>query len=250
MVQELPRRTSSSGPALIRLLARLNEADILEPGPSLPDRLGQWLDWADAIALAAALNGSAPSVEAGGEDPAACAGQSDYDRVKAELQRAIASVNAPPVLRQRAPRAAVVQGGLKAAEAAEFATYRRRYVSLQQAMEAGITNLRCRLRGKLAAKAPEMAGLAGVDAAMEQALNEREYRLLAGVPALLEARFERLRQTALAAPSQDAPSARSPAADSGAWLDVFDKDMRSVLLAELHIRLQAVEGLLAALRAC
>jgi hypothetical protein len=35
----------------------------------------------------------------------------------------------------------------------------------------------------------------------------------------------------------------------GAWLDAFRKDMRSVLLAELDIRFQPVEGLLSALRA-
>lgn len=40
-----------------------------------------------------------------------------------------------------------------------------------------------------------------------------------------------------------------PAVTPGAWLDVFRKDMRSVLLAELDVRLQPVEGLLAALRA-
>ena len=33
------------------------------------------------------------------------------------------------------------------------------------------------------------------------------------------------------------------------WLTTFRKDMRSVLLAELDIRLQPIEGLLAALRA-
>jgi len=52
------------------------------------------------------------------------------------------------------------------------------------------------------------------------------------------------------APAQPAPAAPSTAAPvtPGAWLDVFRKDMRSVLLAELDVRLQPVEGLLAALR--
>ena len=34
---------------------------------------------------------------------------------------------------------------------------------------------------------------------------------------------------------------------TGAWLDVFRKDIQSVLLAELDLRFQPVEGLLAAL---
>lgn len=46
-----------------------------------------------------------------------------------------------------------------------------------------------------------------------------------------------------------APQPALPAPTPGAWLETFRKDMRSVLLAELDIRLQPVEGLLAALRA-
>lgn len=248
MVQELPRRTSSSGPALIRLLARLNDADILEPRQSLPDRLSQWLGWTDAIALAAALNGSSPAATAS-EAESGSEGRSAYLRVKTELKGAIIGINAPPAIRSRGHRAAPVQGDSKSAQAVEFATYRRRYISLQQTMEAAIGNLRSRLRGMLACQ-PGMAGLASVDAAMEQALNEREYRLLAGLPALLEARFERLRQAGQAAPADEAVLPPSPAGGASAWLDVFHKDMQSVLLAELDIRLQPVEGMLAALRAC
>jgi hypothetical protein len=40
----------------------------------------------------------------------------------------------------------------------------------------------------------------------------------------------------------------TPALAPGAWLDVFRKDAQSVLLAELDLRFQPVEGLLAALR--
>jgi hypothetical protein len=48
----------------------------------------------------------------------------------------------------------------------------------------------------------------------------------------------------------EAPEASEDAAPvtPGAWLDVFRKDMQSVLLAELEVRFQPVEGLLAALR--
>jgi hypothetical protein len=42
--------------------------------------------------------------------------------------------------------------------------------------------------------------------------------------------------------------AAAPAITAGAWLDTFRADMRAVLLAELDVRLQPVEGLLAALR--
>jgi hypothetical protein len=107
-----------------------------------------------------------------------------------------------------------------------------------------------------------MARLAVVDAVMERALSERERNLLAAVPVLLAGHFERLRaaeQATLAAAesaeaAESADAARSSAASTpaaptpGAWLNVFRKDMQSVLLAELDVRLQPVEGLLAALR--
>jgi hypothetical protein len=106
----------------------------------------------------------------------------------------------------------------------------------------------------LAAKTPAMARLAVVDAVMERALSERERSLLAAVPGLLAGHFERLReaeQQALAGAEASADAATAaPAAPirPGAWLDAFRKDMQSVLLAELDVRLQPVEGLLAALR--
>jgi hypothetical protein len=77
-----------------------------------------------------------------------------------------------------------------------------------------------------------MARLAAVDVVMEQVLGAQERSLLAGVPALLETHFKRLRQ---AAPD--------------AWLDRFRRDAREVLLAELDLRFQPVDGLLEALRA-
>jgi hypothetical protein len=125
-------------------------------------------------------------------------------------------------------------------------------------METGIANLRGRLRGMLAAKTPAMARLAVVDAVMERALGERERNLLGAVPGMLAGPFERLREAelqALAAAVADSDATEAPEASEdaapitpGAWLDVFRKDMQSVLLAELEVRFQPVEGLLAALR--
>lgn len=50
------------------------------------------------------------------------------------------------------------------------------------------------------------------------------------------------------APALDAAPTPAQTVAPNAWLDVFRKDMQSVLLAELDVRLQPVEGLLAALR--
>ena len=145
---------------------------------------------------------------------------------------------------------------------ADYAVFRQRYLAQQQSMETAVGNLRGRLRGMLATRTPAMARLAVVDAVMERALGERERNLLGTLPGLLAGHFERLRDASQkaalvdgadhvdhvdqAATARDAASAAPAAPD--AWLDVFRKDMQSVLLAELEVRLQPVEGLLAALR--
>ena len=217
MVQAL-QRTAVRGPTFIRLLARLTDADVPASRQTLPDRLSQWLDWAHALALSTALDGrpthdpEGPSV--GSEDEEECA------RLRASLAQAVAS---DPVLAPATPA--------EDDAAIEYTVFRQRYLTLQRRMQAGTGHLRGRLRDMLARQSVDMARLAEVDAVMELALSPREQMLLAAVPALLGEHFERLR-----------------AAAPAGWLEGFRKDMQSVLLAELDVRFQPVEGLLAALR--
>jgi Protein of unknown function (DUF3348) len=60
---------------------------------------------------------------------------------------------------------------------------------------------------------------------------------------VLEKHFGRLRQAEPAAPALPDGGVRP-----GTWLEIFGKDMRAVLLAELDLRFQPLEGLLEALR--
>lgn len=115
-------------------------------------------------------------------------------------------------------------------------------------MEASISALRGRLRATLASISPDMARLAAVDAVMEQVLGEHERSLLSTVPVLLAKHFERLHRANHAAQADTQVPAEHRGVQPEAWLDAFCKDMQSVLLAELDIRLQPVEGLLEALR--
>jgi hypothetical protein len=249
MVQ-VPQRTALSGPALIRLLARLTDLDVPESSQSLSDRLSQWLGWTDAIALSTALNGNAPATGAGARAVSASAEAKECVRVRSSLASAITSDSTFAPARQR--RFAQSQRESVVTEAPlEYAVFRQRYLSLQQSMETGVVNLRSRLRAMLAARTPAMARLAVVDAVMERALSPRERSLLACVPELLGGHFERLRLAEQAAQAQADGHANgdSPAVTSGAWLEVFRKDAQSVLLAELDVRFQPAEGLLAALRA-
>ncbi|CAE6738762.1 DUF3348 domain-containing protein [Paraburkholderia haematera] len=250
MVQ-VPQRTAFSGPALIRLLARLTDVDVPESSQSLSDRLSQWLGWTDAIALSSALNNNPPAVAAGARafsdtEERECA------RVRTSLANAIVGDSVFAAARRSGPAAQTLAQGASMDAPVDYAVFRQRYLSMQQTMETGIGNLRGRLRALLAARTPAMARLAVVDAVMERALSERERSLLAAVPGLLAGHFERLRQAeqrTLAEASADAMTAAAATpATPGAWLDQFRKDMQSVLLAELDVRLQPVDGLLAALR--
>jgi hypothetical protein len=244
------------GPTFIRLLARLAEADVAAPGQSLPDQLGQWLDWKHALSLAAALDGQAAMPEAAAPMP---------DDLHAECARArevlATAIEDDPLLAPGAP--APAEPG--------YDVFRQACLARQRAMQATVGRLRGKLRDALAqpvARPPQgrqdpqgpqvprgpqgrhsresgndagcavppdsrMARLAEVDAVMEAALTPREHALLAKVPELLGRRFERLRAAGHASPT---------------WLDGFRRDMRSVLLAELDLRFQPVDALLAALR--
>ncbi|WP_174938483.1 DUF3348 domain-containing protein [Burkholderia lata] len=260
MVQA-PPRPALSGPALVRLLARLADADVAESRQTLSDRLSQWLGWTDAITLSSALSASPPGVAAGvrGYDA-----ERDCARVRHELAQAITATNRPRA--RRRPGDPPPPG----ADTADFADFRQRYLSLQQDMETAIGQLRGRLRVAVAARSSGMARLATLDAIMERVLGARERSLLSPIPALLGTRFGRLRDAerqALADAESAAAAAATadPAADGavvtdgaaiaaiaaivpGAWLDTFRDEMQSILLAELEVRFQTVDGLLAALR--
>jgi hypothetical protein len=227
MVQ-VPRRTAFADSALVRLLARWNEAEVREPAASTAERLSHWLGWTDAIALSTVLNAPAARAKTAAGTP-----ENDCARVRDGLARTIREDSLFANGDDDAPVSTSV----------DFAPYRLRYLARQQAMEVGVGPLRAKLRSALAARSPEMAKLATVDAVMEKALEAREHSLLATVPAMLEKRFKRLRQAALPAP--DAPETD---AAPMAWLPVFHQDIRDLLLAELDFRFQPIDGLLEALR--
>ncbi len=218
-------RTSVPGPAFIRLLARFTEAPVTQPADALSDRLSQWVSWTRAVALSRALDGTVPKA---GDSGIVVEG-TDED----ECHRARASLANP-----------LFAGS---AMTSDFTVLRQRYVDRQRAMQSATGRLRGQLRDRVARMSTGMARLAEVDAVMEATLSSREYSLLATVPTLLGTHFERLRQ---AEPSQDDTPATwqvtRPA--PGTWLEIFRKDMHGVLLAELDVRFQPIEGLLAALR--
>ncbi len=221
------------------MLARLTEIDVPEPRHAFADRLSHWLGWTDAISLSGALSAGPPAIPAGARAVRGSSSEEDgCVRLRGVLAKAIADDSALLAAEKEHPGNPGTPD-----KAADFSPYRRRYVARQQTMEMAIGPLRERLRASLASRSPAMAQLAAVDAVMEQALSAQEYRLLATVPGLLEKHFRRLRQA-----HQTTPAEPDGGAPQVAWQDVFRKDMQAVLLAELDIRLEPVEGLLEALR--
>lgn len=231
------RRTGSPDSALVRLLARLAELDVRESPQGFADRLGQWLRWTDATPLFTALKDAPeqrPAAATGDPAKAVAALQTAASagaRLRSALARAIAEEAASATEEFRSPLPQL-PGEVKEATPG-FAPYRRCVLARQSAMANGIAPLRGRLRMALSARSPVMARLATVDTVMEQVIGAQEHRLLAGIPKLLEKRFRQLR---------DAP-------DAGDWPSLFQQELQSVLLAELDLRWQPIEGLLKTLRA-
>ncbi len=239
------RRTPLTGSTFIRTLATLDDA----AAPAAPDafaqRLAQWFDWTHAFSLSAALGDAgarvdAPAVAGFAGQGALAADEREFARVRAALTKAIAEAPDGVAETRRVPRP--VAGAAVAAETpVDFATYRQRYATCQLAMETQIVPLRRRLRSSLADRSAALARLAGLDIVMEQVVGARERALLATVGARLERRFDQLRG-ARGDLASEAP------VQPGTWLERFRQEMRGLLLAELDLRLQPVEGLLEACR--
>ena len=224
-------RTGISSSNFIRLLAELTAVDVAQSKQSFAERLGAWLDWTDAISLSAVLNGA----EAGSANaqttapwPASAAAETSA-RVRHQLTR---SITTEPVFTSSRPLPGTAMDGDD-----DFMPYRRSYAAHQRTMATRIGALRSDVRAALAKSSPGLSRLAALDTVMDEVLGARERSLLSTVPGLLEKRFDRLRQ----AQQQEQQQHR-------AWLTSFAQDVQSVLLAELDLRWQPIDGLLAALR--
>lgn len=208
-----------AGSELTRLLAHLrhpaHSAYSAAAPPVLAERLGHWLGWTGAIALASALHGateaaaSRPTTSGHEADRAAA----DFLRVRAALAASLAAGPREPV---PSPN--------------DFGPYRRFCAAQQQAMKEAVAALRQRLRQALVRRSPALARVAAVDAVMADALAEREHTLLGLVPLRLQAHFEHLQG--------------STGAAAATWPQAFAADLHALLQAELAHRLLPAQGLL------
>jgi hypothetical protein len=215
MATGLPR-THLSSSTLIRLLHEHAGAEGVEAKQTFAERLSQWLGWTDAIALSAVMNGSSTPVLRGGGTPVpstVAAGRfmparavlAEFERVRTDLAHAIHTdrVIAPqppvpvkPPKATKRPPAQPLPAEAPAAppdDPADFAPCRRQLTAHQRTMTERIATLRADVRLALTNQSAALGQLAAVDAVMDDALAAREKHVLSLVPALLERRFDKLR---------------------------------------------------------
>ena len=224
--------------------------DVPESKQAFAERLGQWLDFTDALSLFSALNpdtGGGSELRSAAASPDTLALRQTFARVRAALVESITQdgrhKHGKAWIEWPTPLPHGPAGG-----AADFAPYHRYHLALQRDMIASIGPLRGTVRTALGRHSPALKRLAILDALLDQALASRERDLLATVPVLLGRRFEQLYA------AHQVKLAQAQAADDperwmlpGGWLAVFCREMQGVLLAELELRMQPIAGLIAAL---
>ena len=254
MTRALPRTRFNSS----RLTRFLTENAMIDAAPVTDDvgqKLGDWLNFRQAIALHSVLN---PEPQPAAQPPAHLrrvgvmtpeALTRHVDKIRAQLEQSIA---------QGAPSGSgLARIDMPSAELDEpiepktaYEPYRRFYAAHQRQMEVSLQALRSQMRGQLSKSAPSLQQLATLDAAFENILSEREAVLLGKVSKMLEKRFAQAlkqhlkKQAEALAGGSDAASAIT--VSPMAWLVPLRQALRTALLAELDTRLQPVLGLLEA----
>lgn len=225
--------TFSSVPAtpLVRQLARWSPAPDQGLQQNLADCLGQWLGVRQAIALHTALAAAATVSATGVQPPPPPDAPALRDALLAELQRVRAVLTQSIGHRDPAHRPDPQNPGTS------LALLHQRQSDQQRRMDMAVNALRDHVRQRLVRASPALAQLAALDAQMQALLAMREQRLLAGLSALLKARWAGLCHE-VAAP--DGPQYQQR-------LQAFEDDFEQLLLAELDLRLQPVMGLIEAL---
>ena len=276
MTRALPRASLYSA-SLVRFLT---ENALLAPARQAEDvgrKLGDWLDFRQAIAL----HGVLPPETASATPPTCLpapvqrmvliapeALAKHVDKVRAQLAESItqgapagsglARIDMPaPVLDEPVEIKTV------------FEPYRRFVAAHQRQMESTLRSLRAQLRLQLSQRGGAGQQLAALDTAYENILVDREAALLAKTTKLLEKRFVQALKAHMQLQAQAQPAAlateTTDATDDidvinssqndtpkdylSRWLMPLRQTLRQALLAELDTRLQPSLGLLEALTA-
>lgn len=277
-------RTSLYSASLVRFLT---ENALLAPARLADDvgqKLGDWLDFRQAIALHGVLPPETASAVQGAPLPAPVPRMAllapealarHLDKVRAQLVESITQgAPAGSGLTRIDMPAPVLDAPVDIKTV--FEPYRRFVAAHQRQMESTLRSLRAQLRLQLSQRGSAGQQLAALDSAFENILAEREAALLAKANKLLEKRFVQTLKLHLQAQAKAAPAAPAttetvdagivatvdidvidarpndtPKSDPSSWLmplhQGLRQTLRQALLAELDTRLQPALGLLEAL---
>lgn len=243
------QRTNFHSSNLIRTLADLAVLKIDEPDGDFAEKLGQWIDFSDAITLCAVHNtctANPRSTKSGAQPGARFAIAEEFDRMRVVLENSI-KVSCSPNTGQTRLALPLPKLDTPIDEVNAHEPYRRFHLAHQRDMELSVRSLRARVREQIAKVSPRLKQLAHFDAALDGIFSERENKLLSTVALRLKTRFDQLRkahqQTLASAQQEDSPDLWMK---EGAWLARFCGELQTVLLAELDVRLQPTVGLIEA----
>lgn len=233
---------------LLRVLASQGWLDASADSGDVGQRLGDWLDFRQAIALQAFIG----SVDDASTPQAVPTARVDaevlhrrFAQVRAALEQSIVGGSAPaPGLARIELPPVELEHPIDPKTA--FDPFRRHAAGHQRQMETILRALRLQLRGMLDKGPDKHRQLAALDAILDNVLMAREGQLLGQITSEFERRFARalrqhLKQVVQAAQADEPPPRTEP------WLAPLRQDLLACLLAELDLRLQPVLGLIEAL---
>jgi hypothetical protein len=201
---------------LLRAWARLDT----NAAPADPaGRLGEWLSAVDSVRLDAALQAIDRYAASAREVASAVDVKALAERHQRFLTDTADWLRSLPLMDE----------ALGDGQVTSYGPCQQRYLTVQKQLENRVNAWRAKVRQTLATGTAQMRQLAALDGVLDEMLSPREQRLLTSISVYLERRFNHRRQ------------AVSP--DDARWVDGFNHDMRHMLLAELHHRQQAIQGL-------
>ncbi|MGB1457328.1 DUF3348 family protein [Spongiibacter marinus] len=249
----MPKAAAHAPPTPSRLAHTLNALGVAAsaaPRAGFADKLAELIDLSGAIALSELLRGLRrvkATGEAAGDDA-----QALFMARRADMIEAIsASFTLDPEAMASSPAGFILpspNADTFGSDAAGYAPYQRFYALHQSEIDHRVISLRGELRKLLAGRSEALAQLAALDTMMEGTLAVYSRRALSALPKLLAQHFFALRseQQNIDADTEQPTTSEQWLADGG-WLWQFHTDMQSLLLAELALRLQPLQGLLEAL---
>ena len=242
------RLTNSS--RLIRFLTDLAVSDAEHSQPDFAARLGQLIDFSDALILSAAqervsaIPSKAPCVSK--EEVSRKAVEEEFLQVRSALVNSIAR-SCTPNAGSTSIRLPTIKADAPVDPVAAYALFHQFYIAHQREIHINARNLQAKVRSAISDVSPQLKQLAVLDAAFDEILWDRTRKLFLTIPKLLEKRFEQLfkaHQQALADTRQD--DAPALWMQPGGWLERFCRELQGLLLAELDVRLQPALGLVEA----